>query len=102
MYQRSVDSFLGLPFNIASYALLTNMIAHVTGLTAKELVISTGDTHLYLDHIDQVKEQLNRQAFELPTLWLNPEVKNINYFTMDDIKLENYVSHDAIKAKMAV
>jgi thymidylate synthase len=102
MYQRSVDSFLGLPFNIASYALLTNMIAHVTGLTAKELVISTGDTHLYLDHIDQVKEQLNRQAFELPTLWLNPEVKNIDKFTMDDIELKNYVSHDAIKAKMAV
>jgi thymidylate synthase len=102
MYQRSVDTFLGLPFNIASYALLTHMIAHVTGLTAKELVISTGDTHLYLDHIDQVKEQLNRQAFELPTLWLNPEVKNIDKFTMDDIELKNYVSHDAIKAKMAV
>lgn len=102
MYQRSVDTFLGLPFNIASYALLTNMIAHVTGLTAKELVISTGDTHLYLDHVDQVKEQLNRQAFELPTLWLNPEVKNIDKFTMDDIELKNYVSHDAIKAKMAV
>jgi thymidylate synthase len=78
------------------------MISHVTGLTAKELVISTGDTHLYLDHIDQVKEQLNRQAFELPTLWLNPEVKNIDKFTMDDIELKNYVSHDAIKAKMAV
>ena len=102
MYQRSVDTFLGLPFNIASYALLTNMIAHVTGLTAKELVISTGDTHLYLDHVDQVKEQLNRQAFELPTLWLNPEVKNIDKFNMDDIELKNYVSHDAIKAKMAV
>ena len=78
------------------------MIAHVTGLTAKELVISTGDTHLYLDHVDQVKEQLNRQAFELPTLWLNPEVKNIDKFNMDDIELKNYVSHDAIKAKMAV
>lgn len=102
MYQRSCDVFLGIPFNIASYALLTNMIAHVTGLSAKELVISTGDTHLYLDHIDQVKEQLNRQAFELPTLWLNPEVKNIDHFTMEDIKLENYVCHDAIKANMAV
>ena len=102
MYQRSVDSFLGLPFNIASYALLTNMIAHVTGLTAKELVISTGDTHLYLDHIDQVKEQLNRQEFELPTLWLNPAIKNIDHFIIDDIKLNNYQSHDAIKAKMAV
>jgi thymidylate synthase len=102
MYQRSCDVFLGIPFNIASYALLTNMIAHVTGLSAKELVISTGDTHLYLDHIDQVKEQLNRQAYELPTLWLNPEVKNIDHFTMEDIKLENYVCHDAIKANMAV
>jgi thymidylate synthase len=102
MYQRSVDTFLGLPFNIASYALLTHMIAHVTGLTAKELVISTGDTHLYLDHIDQVKEQLNRQAFELPTLWLNPAIKNIDHFIMDDIKLNNYQSHDAIKAPMAV
>lgn len=102
MYQRSVDSFLGLPFNIASYALLTNMIAHVTGLQAKELVISTGDTHIYLDHIEQVKEQINRQEFELPTLWLNPEVKNIDSFRMKDIKLVNYVCHDAIKAKMAV
>jgi len=102
MYQRSCDVFLGIPFNIASYALLTNMIAHVTGLQAKELVISTGDTHIYLDHIEQVKEQLNRQEFELPTLWLNPDVKNIDSFTMEDIKLVNYVSHDAIKAKMAV
>lgn len=102
MYQRSVDSFLGLPFNIASYALLTNMIAHVTGLQAKELVISTGDTHIYLDHIEQVKEQINRQEFELPTLWLNPDVKNIDSFRMEDIKLVDYVCHDAIKAKMAV
>lgn len=102
MYQRSVDTLLGLPFNIASYALLTNMIAHVTGLTAKELIISTGDIHIYLDHVEQVKEQLNRQEFELPTLWLNPEVKNIDKFTMTDIKLVNYQSHDAIKAKMAV
>lgn len=102
MYQRSVDTLLGLPFNIASYALLTNMIAHVSGLTAKELIISTGDTHIYLDHVEQVKEQLNRQEFELPTLWLNPEVTDIDKFTMTDIKLVNYQSHDAIKAKMAV
>lgn len=102
MYQRSVDSFLGLPFNIASYALLTNMIAHVTGLQAKELVISTGDTHIYLDHIEQVKEQINRQEFELPTLWLNPDIKHIDSFRMEDIKLVDYVCHDAIKAKMAV
>jgi thymidylate synthase len=102
MYQRSVDVFLGLPFNIASYALLTHMIAHVTGLTAKELVISTGDTHLYLNHIDQVKEQLDRQAFELPTLWLNPTIKDIDHFIMEDIKLVDYVYHEAIKAPMAV
>lgn len=102
MYQRSVDTLLGLPFNIASYALLTNMIAHVSGLTAKELIISTGDNHIYLDHVEQVKEQLNRQEFELPTLWLNPEVTDIDKFTMTDIKLVNYQSHDAIKAKMAV
>jgi thymidylate synthase len=78
------------------------MIAHVTGLTAKELIISTGDTHIYQDHVEQVKEQLNRQAFELPTLWLNPVIKNIDHFTMDDIKLNNYQSHEAIKAAMAV
>lgn len=102
MYQRSVDGFLGLPFNIASYALLTHMIAHVTGLKAKELIISTGDTHLYLDHIEQVKEQLSREAFVEPTLWLNPEVKDIDSFIMNDIKLNNYLYHEAIKAKMAV
>jgi thymidylate synthase len=102
MYQRSCDVFLGIPFNIASYALLTNMIAHVTGLSAKELVISTGDTHLYLNHLDQVKEQLSREAYPEPTLWLNPAIKNIDHFTMDDIKLNNYQSHDAIKAPMAV
>ncbi len=102
MYQRSVDVFLGLPFNIASYALLTHMIAHVTGLKAKELIISTGDTHIYQDHIEQVKEQLSREAYPEPTLWLNPAVTDIDKFTMDDIKLNNYQSHDAIKAQMAV
>lgn len=102
MYQRSVDVFLGLPFNIASYALLTHMIAQVCGLGVGELIISTGDTHIYSDHIEQVKEQLSREEFSLPTLYLNPEVKDINNFTMDDIKLENYQSHDSIKAKMAV
>jgi thymidylate synthase len=102
MYQRSVDVFLGLPFNIASYALLTHMIAQVCGLGVGELIISTGDTHIYSDHIEQVKEQLSREEFPLPRLYLNPEVKDINGFTMDDIKLENYQSHDSIKAKMAV
>lgn len=102
MYQRSVDVFLGLPFNIASYALLTHMIAQVCGMGVGELVISTGDTHIYSDHIEQVKTQLSRTEYPLPTLWLNPEVKTINSFTMDDIKLQNYQSHDSIKAVMAV
>ena len=102
MYQRSVDAFLGLPFNIASYALLTHMLAQVTGYHARELIISTGDTHIYRDHIGQVREQLQREHFPAPTLWLNPEVKDITKFTMNDIRLENYQCHTPIKAKMAV
>jgi thymidylate synthase len=78
------------------------MIAHVTGLKAKELIISFGDTHIYQDHVEQVKEQLSREAYPEPTLWLNPAIKNIDHFIMDDIKLNNYQSHDAIKAPMAV
>jgi thymidylate synthase len=102
MYQRSVDVFLGLPFNIASYALLTHMVAQVCDLGVKELIISTGDTHIYHDHVDQVKEQLTREEYPLPTIWLKPDIKDIGKFTMDDIKLENYQSHGAIKANMAV
>ncbi len=102
MYQRSVDVFLGLPFNIASYALLTHMLAQVCDLKVGELIISTGDTHIYSDHVEQVNEQLRREAYPQPTLWLNPKIKNIDKFTMDDIKLQNYQSHDSIKAKMAV
>ena len=102
MYQRSVDVFLGLPFNIASYALLTHMIAHVCSLKVGELVISTGDTHIYLDHQDQVREQLERDTLALPELWLNPEVRDIDKFTMDDIQLVGYTSHGSIKANMAV
>lgn len=102
MYQRSVDVFLGLPFNIASYALLTHMLAQVSNLVPHELVISTGDTHIYTNHVDQVKEQLQRTEYPLPTLWLNPDVKSIDSFTMDDIQLNNYQSHDSIKAPMAV
>ena len=102
MYQRSVDVFLGLPFNIASYALLTHMIAQVCGYTVGELVISTGDTHIYKDHIEQVKEQLQRETFESPKLWLNPDVRDIEKFTMDDIQLVDYKSHESIKANMAV
>jgi thymidylate synthase len=102
MYQRSVDVFLGLPFNIASYALLTHMITHVCGLSVGELVISTGDTHIYLDHQDQVREQLERKPMDPPELWLNPEIKNIDDFTMNDIQLVEYHSHGPIKATMAV
>jgi thymidylate synthase len=102
MYQRSVDVFLGLPFNIASYALLTHMIAQVCDLKVGELVISTGDTHIYQNHIEQVKEQLTREPLALPTLWLNPDIKSIDKFTMDDIQLTNYKSMDSIKAPMAV
>ena len=80
MYQRSVDVFLGLPFNIASYALLTHMVAHVCGLEVGELIISTGDTHIYSNHVEQVKEQLSREPYPLPTLWLNPNIKDIDSF----------------------
>lgn len=102
MYQRSVDVFLGLPFNIASYALLTHMIAQVCGMGVGELIISTGDTHIYKDHIEQVKEQLTRTPLEAPTLELNSAVMDIDQFDMDDIQLRNYKSMDSIKAKMAV
>jgi thymidylate synthase len=102
MYQRSVDVFLGLPFNIASYALLTHMIAHVCDLKVGELIISTGDTHIYSNHIDQVKEQLTREEYPLPTLWLNPNIKNIDDFRMENIDLDNYKSHGPIRAEMAV
>ena len=102
MYQRSVDVFLGLPFNIASYALLTHLIAQVCDLKVGELVISTGDTHIYQDHIEQVKEQLTRTPTELPQLWLDANIHNIDEFTMDSMRLENYAPMDSIKAKMAV
>jgi thymidylate synthase len=102
MYQRSVDVFLGLPFNIASYALLTHMIAQVSNLGVGELIISTGDTHIYKDHIDQVREQLTREPLELPTLKLNPDITDIDKFTMNDISLEGYNSHGPIRANMAV
>ncbi|MFY8212806.1 MAG: thymidylate synthase [Candidatus Nanopelagicus sp.] len=102
MYQRSVDVFLGLPFNIASYALLTHMIAQVCNLKVGELIISTGDTHIYNNHIEQVKEQLLRTPYSLPTVWLDPTITDITKFTMDDIKLIEYESHGPIKAPMAV
>lgn len=102
MYQRSADAGLGIPFNIASYALLTHMIAHVTDLKPKELIISLGDAHIYKDHVDSIKEQLTREHLPLPTIWLNPEVKNINKFTLSDIKLVNYKHHTPIAMNMAV
>lgn len=102
MYQRSVDVFLGLPFNIASYALLTHLIARECELDVGELVISTGDTHIYINHIEQVKQQLNREPMKLPTLWLNPNIKKVTDFTMETIDLDNYFSHGTIKAEMAV
>ena len=102
MYQRSVDVFLGLPFNIASYALLTHMIAQVCDLKVGELIISTGDTHIYSNHVEQVKEQLSREEYPLPALFLNPEIKEVDKFSMDDILLFDYQSHGTIKADMAI
>ncbi len=102
MHQRSCDMFLGVPFNIASYSLLLHMVAQVTGLEAHEFVHSLGDAHIYHNHFDAVKEQLERAPLTPPTLWLNPEVSDIDSFTMDDIELRNYESHPAIKAPMAV
>ncbi|MDE1970683.1 MAG: thymidylate synthase [Patescibacteria group bacterium] len=102
MYQRSCDMFLGVPFNIASYALLLHMVAQVTGLEAGEFIHTLGDAHIYHNHFDQVREQLTREPLPLPTLWLNPDVHDIDSFTMDDIKLEDYQSYRAISAPMAV
>jgi len=102
MTQRSQDAFLGGCFNIASYALLTHMIAQVCSLDVGELIISVGDMHIYNNHIEQVKEQISRVPYKLPTLWLNPEIKNIDEFKFEDIKLKNYKCHKAIKAPLSV
>jgi thymidylate synthase len=102
MLQRSCDMFLGVPFNIASYALLLSMVAQVTGLKPYECVLTLNDAHIYHEHFDAVKEQLSREPMKLPKLWLNPEIKDIYKFTMDDIKLVDYNHHPTIKAKMIV
>lgn len=101
MLQRSCDMFLGVPFNIASYALLLSMFAQVANLKPGELVITLIDAHIYEIHYDAVREQLKRVPKKLPTLWLNPAVKEIEDFKMDDIKLENYEHDSQIKAEMA-
>ena len=102
MYQRSADMFLGVPFNIASYALFTHMIAQVCNLEVGELIITIGDAHIYSNHIEQVNEQLKRKPLPLPTLKLNPEIEVITDFDMKDVELVDYQSHDAIAAPMAV
>ena len=102
MYQRSCDMFLGGPFNIASYSLLTHMIAQVCDLAVGEFVHVLGDAHIYLNHVQQVNEQLKREPLPAPQLWLNPDIKDIDKFTMADIELRNYQSHTAITAEMAV
>lgn len=102
MYQRSCDLFLGVPFNVASYSLLTHMIAQVCGLGVGEFVHVLGDAHIYLNHVEQVKEQLSREPLPAPTLWINPAVKDITQFTMKDFRLDGYTSYGTIKAPMAV
>lgn len=102
LYQRSADLFLGVPFNIASYALLTMMVAQVCGLKAGEFIHTLGDTHLYLTHVEQARLQLTRQPFSLPQMRLNPRVTSLDDFRYEDFTLENYRCHPPIRAEVAV
>jgi thymidylate synthase len=102
LYQRSADIFLGVPFNIASYALLTRMVAQVTGLEVGDFVHTLGDAHLYLNHLDQAREQLTREPRSLPQLWLDPQVASIDEFVLDSVKVTGYDPHPRIAAPIAV
>jgi thymidylate synthase len=102
LYQRSADIFLGVPFNIASYALLTLMLAQVCGLKPGEFIHSLGDAHLYLNHLEQAREQLRREPFPLPSMRINPEVTDLFAFRLEDFELVNYRAHPHIKAEVAV
>jgi len=102
LYQRSSDVFLGLPFNIAQYALLLKMVANVTGLEARELIVSIGDAHLYKNHLDQAKEQLKRKPYKLPELKINGTASSIDSFAEDSFSLTDYNAHPHIKAPLVV
>ena len=102
LYQRSADIFIGVPFNIASYALLTLMVAQTTGLNPGDFIYTLGDAHIYLNHIEQVKLQLTREPYHLPVMVINPEVNDILKFRFNDFALTDYVSHPHIKCDISV